>query len=277
MWSGDVTLDSPILVGSGTFLSILGQDGGDAVARGNYTTRLFEVSEGAELTLSKLQVTQGSAAQGGAILSSGTLVLESCSIDENVATEGNGGAILARGGYLTISGTEFYGNSAINHGGAVYTNDTKVVIQDSARFESNQAVEAGAVYCGTADCTLSDSLFLNNNASWETQVDYDDIVDFDETPVGENPWAGLYGGGAATFVNADVNISNCVFTNNSAQVAGGALYGGFFTDLNISGCIFEGNIALGYGAAIAASSATFGGGTELRGNYANRNGGGVSE
>ena len=290
VWSGDVTLESPVLVGSETFLTVLGESEGGAVARGNFQTRLFEVSPGAQLTLSKLKLAEGSAVKGGAILSSGSLTLDICEFVGNNATNGSGGAVWAEDGDVTISGVEFSGNSAAIFGGAVFTMGAELVIDDGTRFDGNQAEEGGAVYCRgsngsssedsllVAPCTLSDAVFLRNNASIERDVDFSLIVDFDDYTEEEkkNPWRFLYGGGAATFVNAEVNISNCVFTKNSAQVAGGALYGGNATNLSINGCTFEGNSALGNGGAVAASSVTFGGSTELRGNNASRNGGGVS-
>ena len=289
VWSGDVTLESPVLVGSGTFLAVLGQGGGGAVARGDLQTRLFEVSPGAQLTLSKLKLAEGSAPNGGAILSSGSLTLDTCEFVENVATSGSGGAVWAGDGDVTISGVEFSGNSAVIFGGAVFTIGAELVINDGTRFDGNQAEEGGAVYCRgsygsssedsllTAPCTLRDAVFLRNNASEETDTELSDVVNLDKYyKFGTNPWGALFGGGAATFMNAEVNISNCNFIKNSAKVAGGALYGGDATNLNISGCTFEGNSAVGVGGAVAASSATFGGGTELRGNSASSHGGGVS-
>ena len=285
VWSGDVALESPVLVGSGISLNVLGQGGVGAVARGNSQTRLFVVSSGAQLKLSKLKLVEGSAKNGGAILSNGSLTLDTCEFAGNVATT-DGGAVWARDGNVTISRVEFSGNSAARFGGAVFTLGAELVIDDGALFDGNQAERGGAVYCGgsdgssedslqTAPCTLRDAIFLNNNASTDESVDYDKIEDFDAND-DEMPWTNLYGGGAATFLNAEVNISTCVFIKNSAHLEGGALYGGIATDLSISGCTFEGNIALGYGAAIAASSATFGGGTELIGNNASRHGGAVS-
>ncbi|CAM9812841.1 unnamed protein product, partial [Ascophyllum nodosum] len=287
VWSGDVTLESPVLVGSGTFLAVLGQREGGAVARGGSQTRLFEVSPGAQLTLSRLKIAEGSAPQGGAILSYGSLTLDTCEFDGNVATNKSGGAVWAGAGDVTISGVEFSGNSATSFGGAVFTLGAELVIDGGARFDANQAEEGGAVYCRgsngssedsllTASCTLRDAVFLGNNASMEKDVDLSDVVNLDDytNNVG-SPWRVLFGGGAATFVNAEVNISNCDFIKNSAQVAGGALYGGNATKLNINGCTFEGNSAVGVGGAVAASSATFGGGTELRGNNASSHGGGI--
>ena len=288
VWSGDVTVESPVLVGSGISLSVLGQGRGGAVAKGDFQTRLFEVSPGAKLTLSKLKLAEGSALNGGAILSNGSLTIDTCEFVGNNATNGSGGAVWAGDGDVTISGVEFFGNNATIFGGAVFTLDTELVIDDGALFDGNQAEKGGAVSCGgsggsskdsflTAPCNLRDAIFLRNKASGERDVELSDRTNLAEFyDSGKNAWGPLFGGGAATFQNATVNISNCVFTDNSAQLAGGALYGDVATDLNISGCTFENNSVVGVGGAVAASSATFGGGTELRGNTATRHGGGVS-
>ena len=287
VWSGDVTLESPVLVESGTFLTVLGLGGGGAVARGHSQNRLFEVSPGAELTLRKLKLVDGSAHQGGAICSNGSLTLHTCEFVGNVATT-DGGAVWASDGNVTISGVKFSNNSAASLGGAVFTLGAELVIDDGALFDGNQAEKGGAVYCKgshgssedsllTAPCTLRDAVFLRNNASGEEDVELSKLTNLDKFyETGKNMWRDLFGGGAATFLNVEVNITNCYFIKNNAVVAGGALYGGNATKLNISGCTFEGNSAVGVGGAVAASSVTFGGRTELRGNNATNHGGGVS-
>ena len=189
---------------------------------------------------------------------------------------------------MTISRVSFSNNRAASFGGAVFTLGTELVIDNGALFDGNQAEKGGAVYCEgsygssedsllTAPCTLTDAVFLRNNASGEEDVELSELTNLDKFyETGKNMWRDLFGGGAATFLNVEVNITNCYFIKNNAVVAGGALYGGNATKLNISGCTFEGNSAVGVGGAVAASSVTFGGRTELRGNNATNHGGGVS-
>ncbi|CAM9615199.1 unnamed protein product, partial [Laminaria digitata] len=79
----------------------------------NNGTRLFEVSQGGGLTLSRLKLSGGSATGGGAIYSrSASIALYNCVFDGNVAKEGNGGAVWADGGSVTILGGEFLANNA---------------------------------------------------------------------------------------------------------------------------------------------------------------------
>ncbi|CAN0262602.1 unnamed protein product, partial [Laminaria digitata] len=104
-------------------------------------TRLFELSEGGGLTLSRLKLTGGSAGSGGAIFSrSASVTLDNCTFEGNVATDGNGGAVWADGGNVTIVGGEFSANHATNYGGAVYAIDGRLTVQAESRFEGNTAI-----------------------------------------------------------------------------------------------------------------------------------------
>ncbi|CAN0185418.1 unnamed protein product, partial [Ascophyllum nodosum] len=145
VWSGDVTLESPVLVESGTFLTVLGQGGGGAVARGDFQNRLFEVSPGAELTLSKLKLVEGSAHQGGAICSNGSLTLHTCEFVGNVATThggAKGGAVYCEGSYgsnveVNITNCHFIKNSAVVAGGALYGGNATKLNISGCTFEGN--------------------------------------------------------------------------------------------------------------------------------------------
>ncbi|CAM9909015.1 unnamed protein product [Ectocarpus sp. 4 AP-2014] len=277
VWAGTVTLAAPISVGAGTFLSITGEDD-SAEVQGGGQTQMFYVSSSGGLTLTNLRLSGGSAASGGAVYASASSVaLNSCVFDGNFATAGGGGAVWAEGGNLTIVGGEFSGNSASGNGGAVLATDAGLVIRDGTRFEGNTAVEGGGLYCGgnettafandaTSSCSLSEAVFIANNASRETEIQYPSYwVSTDEVD----------GGGAAAFWYAEVNISDSVFGSNYAQLSGGAVFGGNSTEMAIDGCKFENNTTLGYGAAVAACSATLGGSTTLTNNSAEENGAGV--
>lgn len=69
-WAGFITLDAPIAVADGTFLSVTGEDNLAAVYGNNSSpsgTRLFVVSPGGGLTLTRLKLSGGAGAEGGAI------------------------------------------------------------------------------------------------------------------------------------------------------------------------------------------------------------------
>ena len=143
-WAGFVTVDAPIAIARGTFLSVTGEDdlaevhGDDSQPKG---TRLFEVSPGGSLALSQLKLSGGAAAEGGAILSSSAnLSLASCVFNGNIATEGNGGAVLADGGNVTIVGGEFLANNASRFGGAVVAADARLEVRGGSKFKGNEAL-----------------------------------------------------------------------------------------------------------------------------------------
>ena len=281
-WSGAVTLDSPISIADGTVLSVTGEDdlaevlADTSVING---TRLFEVSPGAGLTLSQLKVSGGTAAEGGAIFSSsGFVTLDSCVLEGNVANEGNGGALIARGGNVTIAGAEFLGNSATSYGGAVHITDGWLEVQVGSRFEENEASIGGALFCGSSTirasapseilCSITEAEFSSNRATF-ANADDDGDDDDDDT-------SGLEGGGAVTFLYTEATVTDSVFSGNYARISGGALFGGTSTDVSVDGCTFLNNTVREDGGAIAASSMTLGGGTQLTNNSASNKAGAVS-
>ncbi|CAM9376759.1 unnamed protein product, partial [Laminaria digitata] len=274
-WAGPITLDTPISIASGMFLSITGKDT-LAEVRGGSQTRMFEVSRGGGLILTQLKLSGGTAGSGGAIYSdAAALVLESCIFHGNVATDGDGGAVWADGGNVTIVGGEFLDNTATVYGGAVAaTGVSSLVVAEGSTFEGNKALVGGALYCSAVavsglassatSCSLNSTLFTSNTATRETE----DQLFFDFSD-------GVDGGGAVAFLSDIANVTDSVFGSNHAEHSGGALLGGNSTDITINGCKFENNTAEMYGGAIAASSMTLGGGTRLTNNTAISGGGAV--
>ena len=240
-WAGVVTLDSPVSVADGTFLSITGEDDlaeahGD-VAK-NSGTRLFEASAGGGLILTQMKMSGGSADEGGAISSYlATVTIVSCVFDGNFATDGNGGEVLANGGNLTITGGEFLGNNATRYGGAAYVTDGWLQVEGRARFERNNASAGGALFCSSTSaasaamvlCSLRGADFILNRAIFgdEDGVEY-------TTPSKKS----LDGGGAVAFYFADAAVTDSAFRENYGQVSGGALYGGDSTSVSVKGCTF---------------------------------------
>ncbi|CAM9190499.1 unnamed protein product [Ectocarpus sp. 8 AP-2014] len=283
VWAGAISLDTAISVGSGTFLSITGEND-TAGVQGGGQIRMFGVSPAGGLTLTDLKLSGGSAASGGAIRSSmAAVTLNSCAFDGNIATDGDGGAVWVEGGELTIVGGEFSGNSASGNGGAVLTTDAAVAIENGTRFEENSAIEGGGLFCGgsenatllsasdNASCSLNGVIFAFNNASSETILDYDNMA----APSTQAPLITLYGGGGAAFYHTVVNITDSVFEYNYAQLSGGALFGGTDSVMAIDGVTFENNFTPGFAGALAASTATLGGNTLFMNNSAMQSGGGV--
>lgn len=275
-WVGRIGVDVPIAIAVGTSLSVTGDDAqAEAHVSESETvgTRLFEVSPGGSLTLTRLKITGGSAEGGGAIYSqSANLALDNSIFDGNVATDGGGGAVWADGGNVRVVGGEFSANNATRYGGAVHAVDGKLVVRGGSKFKDNSAIGGGAVYCGLGElgvstpeavCTILDAVFESNSASRDVQ---DSVEDF----------SFLDGGGAAMFLFASVDVSGSFFSYNYALRSGGALHGGTYSNISVQGCTFVNNTSDNYGGAISASTMTLGGDTQLTNNKALDDGGAVS-
>ena len=273
-WVGVFLVDAPIAVAEGTFLSVTAEGtAASGVVGDGSQTRLFEVSSGAGLMLTRFKMSGGSADGGGAIYSeSAALTLDNCTFDGNVATDGNGGAVLAKGGNVTIVGGEFLANNATRYGGALYVVEGRLVVQGGSRLQDNKAIVGGALFCGVekgetsktaAYCSITGAKFVSNIAARENQEWVEDRLEQD-------------GGGAGMFQSARVEVADSEFSWNHARLSGGALHGGVDTNVYVSGSKFENNTSEVYGGAITASSLTLGGSTHLAGNSADDYGGAVS-
>lgn len=128
-----------------------------------------------ELQLHNLTVKDGianapqySAIDGAGVkVWAGTLIVEDCKFDNNLAG-GNGGAIANVGGKVQAKRTLFSGNRA-NSGAAIHTsnNQNPALTLDYCRFTLNAAtVDGGAVYVAqNPGITISNSSFLADNTA----------------------------------------------------------------------------------------------------------------
>ena len=175
-------------------------------------------------------------------------------------SESSGGAIYTAGG-LTVSGTVFDGNSCYYSGGSIYHHYTKaefkrreVSISD-CEFKNNKANLGGAIILSNSgtvteenkDGTLayiSDCTFIKNEANNYT------------TGEGETLKTN-YGNGGAIYITrmSDSTITNCTFSENSADNNAGAISMHSEATVIIEDCSFAKNSAVQGGAAYASSGA----------------------
>eukprot|EP00752_Nemacystus_decipiens_P006743 g6060.t1 len=234
-WAGSITLDETIVIGSGTFLVITGEDSLAEVS-GGALVRLFDVSESAGLSLLQLKLSGGTAENGGAIYSNeASISIDSCMFEGNVASGENGGAVWARGGELEIVGGSFVGNFAAGNGGAVWASEAELVV-DGTVFESNTAeAEGGAVFCdvaedatdaasGTVSCSFNGVEFSSNFATESGGAVYGGESSFMriEGCTFENNHASTHGG--AVVADSATLGGNTVVTNNEAAGRGGGVF-----------------------------------------------------
>lgn len=236
------------------------------------------------LTLDGVTVTGGRAMNGGGLYNApgASLILRNVTMTANEAfiptpdiegeSTGSGGAIANRGS-LTIESGTFQGNVAYYTGGVL------------------RHTTAGSATSPAATLTIRDGLFENNACT------------FPETADGRRGCAG-----GVALLSTAATIQGGTFRNNSATIAGGALYisGVDKSAVTLSGGTFEGNRATGTvnsgggvihsagnltisGGAFKGNSALYGGalsttgsstlqitGGNFAGNSAGRNGGAIS-
>jgi hypothetical protein len=135
--NGQISLDKSLTIDASTLPGGIRMDG-------NHSSRIFNVPQGASLTLNSVTLTNGygNTNLGGAILNYGSVTLSNCTLCGNsmnlasTGVAGYGGAIFS------------YGNLALG----------------SCTISGNSAVKAGAIY-NTGTCAIENSTFAGNSAS----------------------------------------------------------------------------------------------------------------
>ncbi len=186
---GDLDINSTIIiVGNGPGLTIINAT--------SMSDRVFEVSSGASLTLSNLQVTGGI---GGTY---------------------SGGAVFNNGGTLIATDVVFANNSVSNSdGGAIHTSGTTTLTRVS--LINNSAINGGAINVTAGTTTLTNVTISGNTA------DYDGggiranggTTNISFTSIGDNTATGGNGGGIQRS-SGTVTLSSSAIGDNTSQYGG---------------------------------------------------------
>jgi len=174
---------------------------------------------------------------GGAIYSDGTLTVTNSAFNGNTVTSsvywgdnyhrGMGGAIFNEGP-MTITNCTFSSDTALFDGGAIYNNYYVTVIVTNSTFNNNTVkMDVGGAIHNAGVLELINSLFSGNSA--------------------------VYGG--AVYSNADLTVTNCTFTSNTAQYYGGAMITA--GTLNMTNSSFNNNTAVYNGGAVFNNGGLF--------------------
>ena len=254
--SHTITLTGQKTINSNTTIN----GGGQITLSGGGSTRLFNLQNGASLTLQNITLQNGySGSDGGAIYVErlSTLTLTNSAINNSIAA--NGGAIALNGwgssdagGTLIVTNSSFSGNSSTaaaipgggNGGGALYITGGSTATVSGSTFSNNVSVNGGGIHILGANLTVSNTTFTGN--------------------VANNSAGG--GGGGAVYVDGTKNFSGTIdiatstFSNNQSNQLGGAIFsfpeGSGSTIIDQS--LFDGTSATGsgQGGAIYHQSAT---------------------
>ena len=152
------------------------------------------VSTFCDLKLTNCTFINNTADSGGAFFSISNTIVDNCVFIGNSATQG--GAICS-GGNTEITNSKFITNDASEEGGAIYTL-APISIKNSV-FEDNNALAAAAIYTNINTTSISNTNFTSNRAK-------------------------SYGGAIVSENGVLLNLTNCIFVNDTARDSAGAIY-----------------------------------------------------
>jgi hypothetical protein len=222
---------------------------------GGGNSRIFEINPGVQGTLDQLNLTNGNGiannpndtsgldANGGAILSFGTLTINNSTLDDNFAGDG-GGAILNDGGTLTVNNSTLSNNSTtglsgVNGvGGAIWNFEGTLTVNNSF-LSANSATGGGGAILNeglltVSNSTLSDNIDLGNvgGAIWNFAT-----MTVSNSTLSRN--AADFGG-AVFNQGGTATVTGSTLSDNIARFDGGAIYN-FFGALSVGTSSFSGN------------------------------------
>lgn len=210
----------------------------------------------------------GNRARSGAAVYNdyGSPTFINCTFNSNAA-EDDGGAIYNRLGSPRYLNCTFTGNSTGEDGGGMYNNNSDPVITNCT-FNENTGDNGSGMYNYLGTPMLADCVFVGNSAteSGGAVCIAGSISTFLNCKFKENT-ANRDGGGIFYDVGfpRKVNLTNCVFSRNSARNGGaiangrGFIFGGYVEaeaidessySIFLQNCTFNGNFAENYGGGI---------------------------
>ncbi len=175
-----------------TTITLVGDGSDTTIITGSNTSRVFNVAPAAMLKARGLTIQDGRAnsGNGGNILASGPVALESVAIKDGFAADNGGG--ISTTAPIHIYKSHFTGNQANEDGGAIHTANTSATIKRSSFFE-NEALNGGGVSVNDSAVDILNSTFYLNLSFWE-------------------------GGAIRTQSNHPVRLLHCTLLENEAGV-----------------------------------------------------------
>ena len=224
-------------------LTIFGPGVSTKTISGHNTTRIFQIDSGATVQIDFLTISNGhSAAHGGAIFNSGTLVMASDTVSGNSAALTGGG--IANAGTLTMTNSTISGNSAGTFGGGIINGGTLTV--SNCTISNNSATTGGGVdnaatYSATINATtLSGNAVSSGAGGGFANAGTAFVAD---STIANNTAQGAAGGQGAGISNSAGTLlaTNCTVSGNTADVSGGGarILGG---DVTLYNTIVAGNL-----------------------------------
>jgi predicted outer membrane repeat protein len=248
--------DSIALPSVTTPITIVGNGAIIERASGAPQFRAFNVTATGSLTLQNLTIRNFSAAEdGGAIyLNGGSLTVSDSTFQSNSARYG--AAVYASDGTIALTNVTMQSNSATEQGAGLFQQRGTVTVSGGL-FDANSARFGAAIYVRGA-LSVSGTAFTNNVAVEEGAAIYNENGNPSAVTVAGSSFTGntaRFGG--AIYTRARLNVTNSIFTNNTATESGGAVYHQNDNAQNgIAQSCFSGNMAR-FGGAVFSETGNF--------------------
>jgi predicted outer membrane repeat protein len=293
--SGTITLTTGEIASSTPNLTITGPGAGDLAVSGGdaahtNSSRIFDFGDSSIATISGLSLINGMAGPptlfitdvvGGAILSTGTLTVNNCVFNNNIATDptvvASGGAIWSSN-HLTLNNDTFTNNSADDSGGAVAglldpgLTGSAALTANNCYFSNNGALNGGAL-AAFDNLTLTGDFFNANggplnptthlitrgNNGGNISAWNGGIAGITQT-IDKTTLAGgvaTYGGGLYYFNATDLSLTNSTVYGNDAFFGGGIYKSDQTNGLTIKSTTITANNAQFSGGGISNFDSTF--------------------
>ncbi len=165
-------------------------------------------------------------------------------IAQNIAATNGGGMMTS--GKTNITGGLIAGNQAYTGGGCYFAVKSVINMNDCQIRSNSSTSGGGGIYSINSNCVLDNLEIIDNhsiNSSGSGLYFNDAKASLSNSLVDSN--SGYYGTGLYSINYSLVNINNCTFTNNVANLHGGGVYITVGSIAKINDCIIENNQALG--------------------------------
>jgi len=189
--------------------------------------RIFDVQNGAEVTISGLTVSYGHGNLGGGVsCNNSTLTLNSVIIRFNVSSS-YGGGIYSDNCNLTLDDTLVTINTAAEGSGGIYLYDSEVEISESSIINNGTGENrpGGGVYCYDSRLSMTETSLSENSSGTGGGVyaiGATSILILDHSLVAGN-LAAVEGGGVAMSEGRSLTITNSTISGNAANKYGGGI------------------------------------------------------
>ena len=243
---GAITLASEIVIDDPLEIT------GPATVSGGDATRIFNINGAEAVTITGLTLQNGSATDGGAVLSNGTqLTVQQTTIANSEATSGTGGGLKVNGtDLIEIVDSTITGNTASSEGGGAYfhTDDEQLIISGST-FSGNTAGSGGGGFASTHiyDVSIDTTTVSGNTADGDGGGIYihqhsETSVTITSSTISGNHATGD-GGGMRVYDEGYLDISHTTIAGNTADGNGGGAYLGGTYEATLSHVLIANNSA----------------------------------